>query len=121
MKFILGYVVVLGCVLGGYMMHGGFLSALWQPSEFVIIGGAAAGAFIVANPIHNMRAVGRSMPLILKGDRFNTDDYLELLGMLYMVFDKIRRSGCLPLRMTLKIQNKAAFFRCFPKSNKIIT
>ena len=59
MKFTLGYVVVLGCVLGGYMMHGGFLSALWEPSEFVIIGGAAAGAFIVANPIHNMRLEGR--------------------------------------------------------------
>ena len=59
MKFNLGYVVVLGCVLGGYMMHGGFLSALWQPSEFVIISGAAAGAFIVANPIHNMRLEGR--------------------------------------------------------------
>ncbi len=59
MKFTLGYVVVLGCVLGGYMMHGGSLSALWQPSEFVIIGGAAAGAFIVANPIHNMRLEGR--------------------------------------------------------------
>jgi chemotaxis protein MotA len=115
MKFILGYVVVLGCVLGGYMMHGGFLSALWQPSEFVIIGGAAAGAFIVANPIHNMRAVGRSMPLILKGDRFNTDDYLELLGMLYMVFDKIRRSGMLAIEDDVENPDQSSIFQMFPK------
>ncbi|MGA1108570.1 MAG: motility-associated protein, partial [Pseudomonadales bacterium] len=40
MKFALGYIVVIGCVLGGYMMHGGYLAALWQPSEFIIIGGA---------------------------------------------------------------------------------
>jgi len=97
------------------MMHGGFLSALWQPSEFVIIGGAAAGAFIVANPIHNMRAVGRSMPLILKGDRFNTDDYLELLGMLYMVFDKIRRSGMLAIEDDVENPEQSTIFQMFPK------
>ena len=115
MKFILGYVVVMGCVLGGYIMHGGFLSALYQPSEFVIIGGAAAGAFIVANPIHNMRAVGRNMPLIMKGDRFKTDDYLELLGMLYMVFDKIRRSGMLAIEDDVENPEQSSIFQMFPK------
>ena len=115
MKFILGYVVVMGCVLGGYIMHGGFLSALYQPSEFVIIGGAAAGAFIVANPIHNMRAVGRNIPLIMKGDRFKTDDYLELLGMLYMVFDKIRRSGMLAIEDDVENPEQSSIFQMFPK------
>ncbi len=49
MFFIIGLVVVLGCVFGGYSIHGD-LGVLWQPIEFVIILGAALGAFLVANP-----------------------------------------------------------------------
>ena len=56
MKFILGYLTVIGGVLGGYIWHGGSMAALNQPAEFLIIGGAAIGAFIVANPVHNIRA-----------------------------------------------------------------
>ena len=41
MNLIIGLVVVMGCVLGGFAVHGGQLLALWQPSELLIIGGAA--------------------------------------------------------------------------------
>ena len=51
MGIIIGLVITLGCVLGGYMAMGGYLSVLNQPFEFVIIGGAAIGTFIVANPM----------------------------------------------------------------------
>jgi flagellar motor component MotA len=50
MNLIIGIVVVFGCVLGGIAVHGGRLGALWQPSEPLIIGGAACGALIIANP-----------------------------------------------------------------------
>ena len=49
MLIIVGYIVVLGSVLGGYMMVGGHLGALYQPSELLIIGGAGIGAFLVGN------------------------------------------------------------------------
>ncbi len=49
MLIILGYIVVLGSVLGGYLMVGGHLGALYQPSELLIIGGAGFGAFLVGN------------------------------------------------------------------------
>ena len=116
MKFALGYIVVIGCVLGGYMMHGGYLAALWQPSEFIIIGGAAAGAFIVANPVHNIKAVGRSIPLLTKGALYKSDDYLDLLGMLYLVFDKIRRSGMLAIEDDVENPEQSAIFQSFPKN-----
>lgn len=115
MKFLLGYVVVLGSVLGGYIMHGGFLGALWQPSEFVIIGGAAAGAFIVANPMHNILAVGRNIPALIKGAQFKPEDYLDLLGMLYLVFDKIRRSGMLSIEDDVENPSESTIFQGFPK------
>ncbi len=47
---ILGSVIVLGCVLGGFIMEGGHILALWHPSEVIIIVGAALGAFLTSNP-----------------------------------------------------------------------
>jgi chemotaxis protein MotA len=49
MFVIIGFVTVIGCVLGGYLMVGGHLSVLNQPSEFIIIFGAAIGSFFVGN------------------------------------------------------------------------
>jgi chemotaxis protein MotA len=47
---VLGSIVVLACVLGGFVMEGGKLLALWHPSEIIIIVGAALGAFMTSNP-----------------------------------------------------------------------
>lgn len=115
MKFILGYLIVIGGVFGGYIWHGGSMAALNQPAEFLIIFGAAIGAFVVANPVHNMRAVGRNIPLMIKGDRYHKADYLELLGLLYMVFDKIRRSGMLAIEDDVENPEQSSIFQMFPK------
>ena len=48
---IVGALIVLGCVFGAYMAHGGHIQVVWQPSEMVIIFGAAIGGFIIANPM----------------------------------------------------------------------
>ena len=58
MLIVLGYLIVVGAVLGGYMMTGGHLGALYQPSELIIIGGAGVGAFIVGN---NGKAIKRAV------------------------------------------------------------
>ena len=55
MTIILGLVVTLGCMLGGFMAMGGHVSVIWQPWEYVIICGAALGTFIVANPMKTIR------------------------------------------------------------------
>ena len=52
MNLIIGAVVVIACVFGGFMLHGGKLLAIWQPSELLIIGGAAIGGFLIANPMN---------------------------------------------------------------------
>ncbi len=49
MLILIGYLVVIGTVFGGYAMTGGHLGALYQPAELIIIGGAGVGAFIVGN------------------------------------------------------------------------
>ena len=49
MRLAIGTVVILVCVLGGYMAMGGHLEVLMQPFEAVIILGAALGAFVIGN------------------------------------------------------------------------
>ena len=60
MLVIIGYVVVVGSVLGGFMLHGGKLAALFQPFELMIIAGAAIGAFVVSNNVKVLKAVAIS-------------------------------------------------------------
>jgi chemotaxis protein MotA len=86
MFFIIGTAVVFGSVLGGYMAMGGKLDVLWQPFEFVIIGGAALGQFIIASPKKVIGATAASFGKILKGPKYNKTHYLELLCVLYSVF-----------------------------------
>ena len=50
MLIIIGFVVVLGAVLGGFLMAGGTIAVLIQPSEFVVIGGAAVGSLLISTP-----------------------------------------------------------------------
>ena len=58
MGILIGFVVIFGCVLGGYMAMGGHLEVLMQPWELVIIGGAGVGAFLIANPISSVKDAG---------------------------------------------------------------
>ncbi|MDB5643237.1 MAG: chemotaxis MotA protein, partial [Hyphomicrobiales bacterium] len=61
MNFIIGLVVAFGSILGGFAAMGGHLAVMWQPWEFVIIGGAALGTFIIANPIYTIMDTGKAM------------------------------------------------------------
>lgn len=54
MFVIIGFVVVFGSIITGYVMHHGNLAILVQPTEFIIIVGAAVGSMLVANPLHQI-------------------------------------------------------------------
>jgi chemotaxis protein MotA len=97
MLFIIGAIVVTACVLGGYVLHGGNLAVLWQPTEILIIGGAAVGSFIIANPVHTIKEVGKGIVTQLTGSPFNKSFYMDLLSLLYEVFDKSRKQGVMAI------------------------
>ncbi len=73
MLVILGYLVVLGAVFGGYLIVGGHLGALYQPAEFLIIGGAGVGAFIVGNNGKAIKATLRALPRLMRRSKYNKD------------------------------------------------
>ena len=114
MFFIIGFVVVFGSVVGGYMALGGHLDVLWQPFEFVIIGGAAIGQLLIASPKKVIGGLAGSLGKILKGAKYKKDSYLELLSVLYSVFRLAKRKGDLALETHVVKPEESTIFAKFP-------
>src|SRR6266496_1361833 len=97
MFLIIGIVVVVGSVIVGFTMAGGQISVLIQISEFIVIGGAGAGALIIGNPPAIIGQIIKGIMGLLKGSPFTQKAYDELLKMLYDLFMLARREGLVAL------------------------
>jgi chemotaxis protein MotA len=87
---IIGLVIAIGSLFGGFAAMGGHLAVIWQPWEFVIIGGIAVGTYIIANPMSVVKDTGRATVEALTGATPKRADYLELLGLLYALLRELR-------------------------------
>lgn len=117
MLFIVGSVIVVVCVLGGYAAMGGKLGVLWQPFEVVIIVGAAVGAFVISNPKSVLKRCAGAMSVLLKGSKYDKDSYLELLSMQYQIFKIAKTRGLLALEQHIEKPEESTLFAQFPKFN----
>ena len=90
MNIILGLVLTFGSILGGFMAMGGHLDVLIQPFELVIIGGAALGSFIMANPLKTIKDTGKAVGEALKYKVPRQREYLDTLGVLYTLMRDLR-------------------------------
>ena len=97
MFIIIGIVFVLICVLGGFLMIDGPLGVLVQPSEFVVIGGAALGSMIAANPLKFLMQIVKKIPAALKGSPYHKIAYSELLQAQYDMYVNAKKNGILSL------------------------
>mgnify|MGYP003566451587 FL=1 len=111
---IAGFLVVIGSVLGGFMASGGHIAALWHPFEIIIIGGAAFGAFLVANSGAVVKKTLAAGPAIMFGHRFNKAYYLDVLGVLYEVLNKSRREGMMSIEADIEEPNESPIFSKYP-------
>ncbi|GKW24036.1 MULTISPECIES: flagellar motor stator protein MotA [Pectobacterium] len=114
MLVILGYIVIVASILGGYLMVGGALGALYQPSELLIIGGAALGAFIVGNNGKAIKATLRALPLLVKGSKYNKALYMDLMALLFRVMAKSRQQGMLSLEFDIDNPRESEIFSSYP-------
>src|SRR5690242_4633201 len=94
---IIGILVVFGAVVGGYLMEKGNLAVLLQPAELVIIGGAAVGTVLVANPLHILKKIAGGITAVFAGSKYTKARYLETCKMLYDTFNRARRGGLVAL------------------------
>ncbi|HEX2841768.1 flagellar motor stator protein MotA [Hyphomicrobium sp.] len=90
MTIILGLVVMLGCMLGGFMAMGGHVEVLWQPWEFVIILGTSLGTFIVANPMKVIKDAGKGLGEAFGNAAPSGRQYLDVMGLLYSLMRELR-------------------------------
>jgi chemotaxis protein MotA len=111
---MLGFIVVLAAVLGGFAMAGGPFAVLFQPNEVVVIGGAALGALMVSAPGAVGKRIIHALKHGLKAKPPGKKDYLDLLGLLYQLFQKMRRDGVLTMEEHITDPSKSPIFKKFP-------
>lgn len=112
--FVIGMVVALGSMLGGFAAMGGHIAVIWQPWEFVIIGGSALGTFIVANPLNTIKDTGKATFHAIKGKSTNRRDYLDVLGVLHGLMRELRGKSRTDAEQHIDNPTESAIFKAFP-------
>ena len=111
---IIGIVIVFGAVIGGFLMEKGHMAVLVQPAELLIIAGAATGTLLVANPMHILKGILAGLKGVLSGSKFGKQRYLNLLKMMYMFLNKVRKEGLLSVENDVEKPKESAVFKAFP-------
>jgi chemotaxis protein MotA len=114
MKAIVGTLIVIGTLLGGYLPHGSF-GILFQPLEVLIICGGAIGAYIIANP-GGVAKKGLTDALgLVKPAKHSPELYIELLSLLFSIFKKVRKEGLMSIEEDVDNPGDSALFQAYPK------
>jgi chemotaxis protein MotA len=111
---IVGSIVVLGSVLGGFVMGGSSLLLLWHPLEIVVIIGAALGAFLISNPLKVVKDSFTGAIGLLKGPHYGREEYVQLLKLVYELLVMMRKDGVLALERHIEDVNKSDIFKRYP-------
>jgi len=115
MLVIIGYVIVLASVFGGFALAGGHLGALLQPVEVLMIVGAAFGAFVCGNSVKSVKATLGALPALLKGSKYTKSLYMELMSLLYEILNKVRKEGLMSIERDIDNPKESALFAKYPK------
>src|SRR4051812_41703285 len=113
MGFI-GILVVLFSVFGGYVMAGGHLHVVFQPFEVLIIFGAAAGGFLIGNPMSTCKLAIKKAIAALLGKGVSKKDYIELLQLMFQLFQIFRKDGPQAVEKHIEEPNSSEIFKMYP-------
>ena len=111
---IIGIVLVFACVFGGYTLHGGHLGVLWQPTELLIIGGAAVGAFLISSPKSVAVGTIKHVFHVFTGKEASAGDYQDLLTLLFELINIARRDGIVALEPHVSKPEQSATLNKYP-------
>ena len=123
MNIIIGLIVTIGCVLGGFMAMGGHVSLLVQPFELMIIGGAGVGGYIVANTMKVIKDTGKALGEAFKHKVPKERDYLDTLGVLYSLMRDLRTKSRNEIEAHIDNPDESPIFQSAPTvlANKDLT
>lgn len=114
MLVIVGYVIILVAVIGGFVLSGGHLKALIQPTELLSIGGGAIGAFLVGNSKQSIKATLAGIKRAFQPIRQTKQSYIDLLLLLYMLLSKMRKEGVMALEADVEDPHASRLFQEYP-------
>ncbi len=114
MLVILGYIIVMASVFGGFAMAGGHLAVLFQPLELLMIGGAALGALLVGNNNKSIKATMHALPSLFKGSRYTKALYMELMSLLFELLSKVRKEGLMSIEGDVEKPEESPIFSKYP-------
>lgn len=115
---LIGIVLVIASIAGGYLMEKGNLTVLVQPAEVLIIGGAALGTLLIANPMHIITGILKDLVSILKGSRYTKTAYLESLQLLNELFAFAKKEGPAKLEAEIETPEEGTIFQKYPFFSK---
>lgn len=123
MYIIIGYFVVIASIIGGYLIAKGSLAILFQPSEFIIIIGAALGAFFASQTKYSFTLIIKNLSHIFGDPNSTKIKYLETLALLYGLFLKMNREGVISIESDIEKPESSPIFSKYPtivKDTKIV-
>ncbi len=112
---IIGIVVVIGAILGGYLLEHGNVKVLAQPAELIIIVGAAIGTLLIANPLPVIMSILKGILAVFKPAKYSKKHYLTTLRMLNDLFKRARKGGLISLESDVEEPDKSEVFKNYPE------
>ncbi len=110
-----GILLVFACVIAGYLMEKGRIGVLLQPAELLIIGGAAIGTVLTANPMYVLKRILGGLLGVLKGSPFPKKRYVETLKMMFDLLAKSRKEGAIAIESDIEEPDKSPILSRYPK------
>ena len=112
---LVGFVIVFVSVFGSFVAMGGHLGALYQPFEFVLIGGAAFGAYLASSNGKSVKLLTHSLPQVFKKSPYSKELYMELMALLYVLLNKARRDGLMSIESDIEEPETSPIFTDYPR------
>lgn len=114
MTIIVGLIITMACMMGGFMAMGGHVLVIWQPWEYVIICGAAFGTFIVANPMKTIKDAGKAAVQAFRNDVPTMEEHIELLSLLFFMMRELRDKSRAEMEMIIDAPEESEVFKRSP-------
>ena len=114
---IIGVVVLIVAVFGGFVITGGALGPILEalPHEMMIIGGAAVGALIAGNSLQELKGLGGGLAQIFKGPRYERKDFLDTIFLVSRLMKMLRTDGPVAVEPHIEDPKSSPIFSEYPK------
>ncbi|APW43194.1 flagellar motor stator protein MotA [Rhodoferax saidenbachensis] len=116
MFVIIGWLVVLGCVFGVFIAHGGNITVVLHalPFEMLTIGGATLGAFLANNQMKVIKKTMAGLGACFKGSKYTKARYMDLMALMYDILQKARKEGLMAIEKDVETPEESEIFKKYP-------